>query len=81
MSSAYSVEEEGFELYFGAANLSSLRLDKADLSNMRVPKANCPGRTSLEQIWELLNSGKQILPARPSRKHTWPLRTFPGQPA
>ena len=42
-SVVYLEKDDGFELYFGEANLSFLRLDNADLSNASFSKANLSG--------------------------------------
>ena len=54
---------DGFELYFGEANLSFLKLDKADLSNARFWKANLSGTSfskanlSGAKLWKTSLSG------------------------
>ena len=62
-SVVYLEKEDGFELYFGEANLSFLRLDNADLSNARFSKANLSGTSfskanlSCAKLWKTSLSG------------------------
>ena len=59
----YLEQADGFELYFGAANLSFLKLDNADLSNARFEKANLSGTSfykanlSGAKLWKTSLSG------------------------